>query len=41
MRFAYISSEEIVIGVFTKPLSNDKFHYLMKRWLFRVPEIDK
>jgi hypothetical protein len=38
MRFAYIKSEENVSVVLTNPLSNDKFHYLMKRWLFRVPE---
>jgi hypothetical protein len=37
MRFAYIKSEENVSDVLTKPLNNDKFHYLMKRWLFRVP----
>jgi hypothetical protein len=37
MRFAYIKSEENVSDVLTKPLSNEKFHYLMKKWLFRVP----
>jgi hypothetical protein len=37
MRFAYIKSEENVGDFLTKPLSNEKFHYLMKRWLFRVP----
>jgi hypothetical protein len=26
--------------VSTKSLSNDKFHYLMKSWLFCVPEKD-
>jgi hypothetical protein len=31
MRFAYIKREENVSDVLTKPLSNDKFHYLMKR----------
>jgi hypothetical protein len=41
MGFAYIKSEENVSDLLTKPLSNDKFHYLMKRWLFRVPEKDK
>jgi hypothetical protein len=41
MRFANIKSEENVSDVLTKPLSNDKFHYLMKRWLFFVPEKDK
>jgi hypothetical protein len=38
MRFAYIKSEENVSDMLTKPLSNKKFHYLMKRCLFRVPE---
>jgi hypothetical protein len=41
MRFAYIKSEENVSDVLTKALSNEKFDYLMKRWLFRVPEKDK
>jgi hypothetical protein len=41
MRFAYILSEENVSDVLTKPLSNEKFHYLMKRWLFLVPEKNK
>jgi hypothetical protein len=41
MRFAYIKSEENVSDVLTKPLNNEKFDYLMKRWLFRVPEKDK
>jgi hypothetical protein len=31
MRFAYIKSEENVSDVLTKALSNEKFHYLMKR----------
>jgi hypothetical protein len=38
MRFAYITSEDNVSNVFEKPLSNEKFHYLIKKWLFRVPE---
>jgi hypothetical protein len=41
MRFAHIKSEENVSDVLTKPSSNKKFHYVMKRWLFRVPEKDK
>jgi hypothetical protein len=41
MRFSYIKSEENVNDVLTKPLSNEKFHYLMKRWLFRVLETNK
>jgi hypothetical protein len=41
MRFAYIKSEENVSDVLTKPLINDNFHYLMKWWIFRVPERDK
>jgi hypothetical protein len=32
IRFAYIKSGENVSDVLTKPLSNEKFHYLMKRW---------
>ena len=32
MRFAYIKSEENVSDSLTKPLSNEKFHYLMKKW---------
>jgi hypothetical protein len=32
MRFEYIKSEENVSDVLTKPSSNGKFHYLMKRW---------
>jgi hypothetical protein len=39
--FAYIKSEKNVSDVFTKPLSNEKFNFLMKMWLFRVPEKDK
>jgi hypothetical protein len=38
MRFVYIKSEENVSDVLTKPLSDEKFHFLMKRWLFRAPE---
>jgi hypothetical protein len=41
MRFAYIKSEENVSDMLTKLFSNEKFHYLMKSWLFRVPEKDK
>jgi hypothetical protein len=41
MRFAYIKNEENVSDVLTKPLSDEIFHYLMKRWLFRVPKKDK
>jgi hypothetical protein len=41
MTFAYIKSEENVSDVLTKPLSNDKFYYLMKRWLSHVPEKEK
>jgi hypothetical protein len=38
MRFAYIKSEENFSDVLVKPVSNEKFHYLMKRWLFFVQE---
>jgi hypothetical protein len=41
MRFAYIKSEENVSDVLTKPISDEKFYYLMKKWLFRVAEKDK
>jgi hypothetical protein len=41
IRFTCIKIEENFSDVFTKPLSNEKFDYLMKRWLFRVPEEDK
>jgi hypothetical protein len=41
MRFVYIKSEETVNDVLTKPLSNEKFHYLMKRWLFCVQKTYK
>jgi hypothetical protein len=41
MKFAYIKREENVSDVMTKPLNNEKFHFLMKRWLFRVPESKK
>jgi hypothetical protein len=41
MRFVYIKSEENVSDVLKEPLSNEKFHFLTKRWLFLVPEKDK
>jgi hypothetical protein len=41
MRFAYIKSEENVSDVLKNSLTNEKFHYLTKRWLFRVPEKDE
>jgi hypothetical protein len=41
MRFAYIKIEENVSDVLKKPLSNERSHYLKRRWLFRVPEINK
>jgi hypothetical protein len=40
IRFEYIKSEDNVSDVLTNPLSNEKFHYLMKGWLSRVPERD-
>ena len=39
MRFAYIKSEENVSDILTKPLSNEKLHYLMKKWLLGDLEI--
>jgi hypothetical protein len=41
MRFAYVKSEDNVSDILTKPLSNERFHHLVKNWLFRVPEIRK
>ena len=40
MRFACIKSEENVSDILTKPLSNEQIHYMMNKWLFRVPEIN-
>jgi hypothetical protein len=34
IRFSYIKSERNVSDVLTKSISNEIFHYLMKRWLF-------
>jgi hypothetical protein len=39
MRFAYIKSEKIYI--LAKFESNKKFYYLMKRWLFLLPETNE
>jgi hypothetical protein len=39
MRFAYVKSDENVSDILTKPLSNEKLHYLVKNWLFRNPVI--
>jgi hypothetical protein len=39
MKFAYVKSKENVSDILTKPLSNERFHHLVKNWLFRVPEI--
>jgi hypothetical protein len=41
MRFAYIKSEENVSDVLIKALSNEKFHYLIKSWLFCAPDTNK
>jgi hypothetical protein len=41
MRFANVKSEENVSDVLTKPLSNEKFHYLIKKRLFQTPQIKK
>jgi hypothetical protein len=41
LRFAYIRSEENVSDILTKPLANQAFHYLAKKLLFRVPDVDK
>jgi hypothetical protein len=36
MRFGYIKSEENVRDILTKPISSDRFHHLVKKWLFQV-----
>ena len=41
MSFAYIRSEENFSDVLKKPLSDEKFHHLMKKWFFRVPEVSR
>jgi hypothetical protein len=41
MRFAYVKSDKDVSDILTKRSSNEKFHYLVKNWLFRVPEVKK
>jgi hypothetical protein len=38
MGFSYIKSKENASDVLTRPLRNEKFHYLMKTWIFCVPE---
>jgi hypothetical protein len=38
IRFAYVKSDENVSDILTKALSSEKFQYLVKNWLFRVPE---
>jgi hypothetical protein len=37
LRFAFLKSEENVRDILTKPLCNNKFHYLVKKWLFCTP----
>ena len=37
LRFAYLKSEENVSDILTKPLCNEKLHYLVKKWLFCTP----
>ena len=41
MRFAYVKSKDNVSDILTKPLINEKFHHLVKNWLFRVPKTEK
>jgi hypothetical protein len=38
LRFAYIRSEENSSNILTKPLCNEKLHYLVKKWLFCTPQ---
>jgi hypothetical protein len=39
MRFAYTKSKENVSDILNKTLRNEKFHYLMKKWLFQTLEV--
>jgi hypothetical protein len=39
MRFAYVKSDLNVSDIMTKPLSNERFHQLVKNWLFLVPKV--
>ena len=41
LRFAYVKSEENLSDILTKPLCNDAFHFILKKTVFRVPEVDK
>jgi hypothetical protein len=41
MTFLYIKNKENISDVMTKPLIKKNLHYLLKRWLFRLPETDK
>jgi hypothetical protein len=41
MRFVYVKSDENINDILTMPLGNEKFHYLVKNWLFRVPEVKR
>jgi hypothetical protein len=34
LRFLYVRIEENVSDILTKPLCNEKFHFLVKKWLF-------
>jgi hypothetical protein len=40
MIFVCIKNEENASDTLTMPLSNEKFHYLVKKWLFQVPNIE-
>ena len=39
-RVAYVKSEESNSDILTKPLSNEKFHHLLKRRLIHVREFE-
>jgi hypothetical protein len=38
LRFAYLKSEENFSDILTKPLCNESFLYLVKKWLFHTPQ---
>jgi hypothetical protein len=41
MSFGRIKIEEYASDVLKKPWSDEKFHSMMRRWLFHLPETNK
>jgi hypothetical protein len=38
LRFAHINSKGSISDLLTKPLCNEKFHYLMKKAFLQIPK---